>query len=625
MSDRWHCTISPDITRYAGVSRTIYDLDGNQPARHRRGCVFTIDPSLRRTENALSQISVPHERLRDGITGAFFAVDATDCATGIVRCRPSLAENANEDSLDQGRPVSHCRNAYLVAMHVYESFRRALGRPVAWSFWTEQETPPLTLVPFGAEEVNAWYDPARQEIRFGYGTAPEGPDARADAGIYRFTALSSDVVAHEVTHALLDGLRPGYDLPVNPDVAAFHEAFADIVALLSRFERSGYIQSLLRLKGEQLLNAETLTNLAPDLGQMIRKSGLRTLDVDWTSVAIASPAAKLPRYGPEPTEPHERGGLLASAVFEAFMRSVARRVDPLLTMTGQANGATYAYLLAQIGETAAKTASHFLTICIRAIDYCPPAAIIFPDYLRALVTSDRILSSEDRHGYREDLIEAFRRRGIFPEGIDVSSEHALSWHPPSSVRPYPIPGLALGEMRFDRLPSLPKSPAELRRQALALAQAINADPHLYRELGLRDVDASGPDAELSAPMVTSVRPVLRTGPDGFVDFSTIAEITQTCSISLPGTSAKLPLRGGATLICDVTGTPRCIIRQRVDNRDRLDREIDFARDAISKNWLEQKDGLFVPSRQYRIRLCASPSARLGHLSFESGRAFPAQC
>ena len=43
------------------------------------------------------------------------------------------------------------------------------------------------------------------------------------------------MVAHETTHALLDGLDRRFIEPTNPDVLAFHEAFGDIVALFQHF------------------------------------------------------------------------------------------------------------------------------------------------------------------------------------------------------------------------------------------------------------------------------------------------------------------------------------------------------------------------------------------------------
>ena len=38
-----------------------------------------------------------------------------------------------------------------------------------------------------------------------------------------------------MTHAVLDGMHVYFTEPTNPDVYAFHEAFADIVALLQHF------------------------------------------------------------------------------------------------------------------------------------------------------------------------------------------------------------------------------------------------------------------------------------------------------------------------------------------------------------------------------------------------------
>ena len=53
-----------------------------------------------------------------------------------------------------------------------------------------------------------------------------------------FTCLSPDIVAHEVTHAILDSIHPRFIENTNPDVPAFHEAFADIVALIAAVHHS---------------------------------------------------------------------------------------------------------------------------------------------------------------------------------------------------------------------------------------------------------------------------------------------------------------------------------------------------------------------------------------------------
>src|SRR5260370_897068 len=58
---------------------------------------------------------------------------------------------------------------------------------------------------------------------------------RPPRGSMVFSCVSSDIVAHEMTHALVDGLHRRFEQASKPDVPAFHEAFADIVALFQHF------------------------------------------------------------------------------------------------------------------------------------------------------------------------------------------------------------------------------------------------------------------------------------------------------------------------------------------------------------------------------------------------------
>src|SRR5262245_33777293 len=99
----------------------------------------------------------------------------------------------------------------------------SLGRRCAWGFGGHQ----IHIVPHAFADANAFYSRDDRAIFFGYFMGGDGKPV--------FTCLSHDVVAHETTHALLDGLRRRYMERSTPDQAAFHEGFADIVAVLSMF------------------------------------------------------------------------------------------------------------------------------------------------------------------------------------------------------------------------------------------------------------------------------------------------------------------------------------------------------------------------------------------------------
>src|SRR5262249_49221716 len=90
-------------------------------------------------------------------------------------------------------------------------------------------------------------------------------------------------------------------------------------------------------------------------------------------------------------------------------------------------GSIHPDLVNRLAEEAAKTARHFLSICIRALDYCPPVDVTFGDYLRALVTADFDTVPSDTHGYRVALIESFRQWGIVLDGVRTHSEEHLRW------------------------------------------------------------------------------------------------------------------------------------------------------------------------------------------------------
>lgn len=80
----------------------------------------------------------------------------------------------------------------------------------------------LEVVPVLGNEANAYYDGQRLVFC----------QVSKNKRTY-YTGASTDVVAHETGHAILDALRPDLWSSNYLEVAAFHEAFADCIALLT--------------------------------------------------------------------------------------------------------------------------------------------------------------------------------------------------------------------------------------------------------------------------------------------------------------------------------------------------------------------------------------------------------
>lgn len=80
----------------------------------------------------------------------------------------------------------------------------------------------LDIVPQAGIDLNAYYD--RKSLKFFYYQVFNKTI---------FTADSSDIVAHELGHALLDAIRPDFWNVQSLEIWSFHEAFSDICAIVS--------------------------------------------------------------------------------------------------------------------------------------------------------------------------------------------------------------------------------------------------------------------------------------------------------------------------------------------------------------------------------------------------------
>jgi hypothetical protein len=546
--------------------------------------IFTRDPAASLLEGSIALINLPYEPLKEGPEGRLFRVERGSADSSVdlddfsVLLSSGLAPSVSDKRF-------HQQMVYAVCSSVYASFRAALGRNVAWGFDDAQGgSLVLTIRPHAFEGQNAFYQKQGGTLNFGYyqGDKRQTIGNNLPGGRF-YTCLSHDIVAHEVTHALLDGLRSEFTFPAGPDVLAFHEAFADLIALLQRFSYDGFLRAAIRKTGPKLQASTLLTGIAEQFGETTqRKTALRdAFDLD----EHGQPKR---RYGDD-IEVHARGSVLVAAVFEAFATVFERKVEPYMRLATSrsrvlSQGDIPSELMELLARSASRLASQFLSILIRAIDYCPPVDLTFGDFLRAMITADRDLVPDDRYAFREAMIDAFRRRAIFPDDVDSLSEDSLTWNKPRLPVPE-IVQLNFANLKFRGDPQNAAGPAELLRQAQTLGDVI-CQPRLLGELGLVSQDEARRQAiQVDAPCVQSIRSSRRVGPNGQVVFDLVGEVTQRQLASIEG--RRMVFYGGSTIILGPDGEIRYVVSKSLVSRTRLNKQIEFVSSDVGKGFWEE--------------------------------------
>lgn len=576
---------------------------------------FAFDPSVAQRLDtrgiATAALSVPWEPLAPGPVGEYLEVIDVDPTSGCFYAPVDLdhphllAQHGLAPS--EGTPQFHQQMVYAVASLTIDRFERALGRKVLWAprdlpgrpADDSVEVPRLRVYPHALREANAYYSPARKALLFGYFRASADDPGDHLPGAYVFTALSHDIVAHETAHALLDGMHRRFNRPTNPDMQAFHEAFADVVALLQHFTFPEIVRDQIgRTRGALRTRASLLGELASEFGRAMGARGalrdaigrIDPLTGAWT------PHVPDPGEYAQTLEPHARGAILVAAIFDAFLSIYERRTRDLLRIgTGGTGvlpaGDVHPDLVKRLADEVARAADHVLQMCIRALDYCPPVDLTFGEYLRALVTADHELVPDDDLGYRVAFVEAFRRRALYPRDVRALSEEALLWRGPGADGAGPSPAL---REAFASLGAHARSHlhAPSRSVLFHRARALRAQIHAALDAVLTPQGPASPDARLLGldlqrqPRfeVHSARFAERVGPDGQLALQCIIELLQHVEQVPSPTRNDLVadrFEGGATLVVALRddgrdgASVRYVIHKSLGSEERLERQIGF--------------------------------------------------
>jgi hypothetical protein len=474
----------------------------------RKLTVLALDPSVKDGRKILrTQIEIPNEAVSKGPRGyRVHIIDYDSTRNVLYRAAPVPAAMNRDDDLPVDPfqkltdaallrlPEFHCWMTYGIIMKTLSRFEFALGRRIGWAFDGHQ----IQVSPHAFGDANAFYSDRSQGLFFGYFPS-------LDAKRTIFTCLSHEVVAHETTHALLDGLRERYTDPSSPQQAGFHEAFADIVALLSIFCAESIVAKLVDL-GMPNVSATTVRRSDMTVDKL-RSSALLGLAQEMGSELSGIHGQALRRSATLPPrtdyltssqfhEPHTCGEVLVAAVLNAYLDVWIKR----LRVIGDASKLDRN----RAAQEGAEIADRLLTMCIRAVDYCPPTDLQFCDFASAVLTSDWELNPKDeKFEIRESLLQWLKDYGIPPRSNGFPGRQEGSWDPPPDPEAFQYDRTHFDSMKSDydelfRFLWENRKPFKLNEQAFT--------------------------------RVLSVRPCVRTGRDGFVLRETAVEYHQRLKV-----------------------------------------------------------------------------------------------
>jgi hypothetical protein len=551
--------------------------------RTRRLRIVAQDPSVKNNERILTAtVTVPAEEFSAGPNGYRVHVIDYDSSTGthyIPHDYPPLQngqhidpfETIKNDDIILKHPHFHAQNVYAIVMRTLARFEFALGRRISWGFDGHQ----INVAPHAFADANAFYSKFDRALMFGYFVSPTSGD-------HIFTSLSHDIVVHETTHALVDGLRERFIAPSSPEQAGFHEGFADVVALLSVFSLQEVIAFLLDSAPQnpdiqalnlppppdnpdlvdadylqkEVLEQSILFGLADQMGQEM--TGVRGRALRRSILIAPIREGGDPYLGTEAfDEPHRCGELFVAAMMNAFLEVWLKRIERLKRRNTEKQHLDRLLVI----EQGADAADHLLTMAIRALDYTPPTDIRFSDYLSAFLTADfETVPDDTRYGYRDKILKSFQSYGISPSSFLPTG----IWQPESEIRD----NLVYDRTHFE---SLMREPNEVFRFLWDNRKALGVDERAYTH-------------------VQSVRPCLRIAPDGFILRETVAEYVQIIElhaseleqlnppIGKPDTmpdDTPVKLHGGGTLIFDEYGRLKYHIANRIFNSNLVGERLDY--------------------------------------------------
>lgn len=155
-------------------------------------------------------------------------------------------------------PEGQAASCYLTVANTINFVNSKVSTPIPrWA-----GTSVLQIVPRAGIDLNAYYN--RKALKFFYAS-----DSMIGGTVY--TCDSTDIVAHELGHAILDAYRPQTWNAMSIEVSSLHEAFGDFMSIINLLSHDEAISFVLNQNKGNLKMSNIVSKVAEQFGEAIYK------------------------------------------------------------------------------------------------------------------------------------------------------------------------------------------------------------------------------------------------------------------------------------------------------------------------------------------------------------------
>jgi len=256
----------------------------------------------------------------------------------------------------------------------------------------------LPAIPVDGEGLNAFYD--RKALHF-------FRDVDSATGAVVSSGDSPDIVTHEQGHAVLDAIRPDlWDAP-HFEVAAFHEAFGDLAAILVALGEDELVRAVLEETGGSLDHSNLVSRLAEELAAaVVARYGPGAALPDALRDAVNPFRYRAPRSLPEDAdadalsrEPHSFSRVITGVGWDVLVRLYLAEARSTGVRPSDSRPEALSRASGELGR-----------LLVVAASSAPVGASFFRRFARDLA------AAAGANGERTEILEALSSRDLAPSG-----------------------------------------------------------------------------------------------------------------------------------------------------------------------------------------------------------------